>query len=288
VASPGFLAACGVLVGLCLHPALPVPPPTVVTAALVLLLLAGLLAGARGLGGRLLALGALATVLALGYDGLRGNRGTLTLEGGQGANRFEEEGPDRRPLGLRPLGFDLALEKVEPGGDAVLRTGADARLIVGPGRPASQGGLRLGLAAPSGGGEPSVLKIGVAGPEGMQLVEVASDAPASVDGLDISLESYFPDFALDARQQPYSRSNEARNPAALLRVKRGSDAWRVFVIRAMPGIHKPEGLDRVLSLAEVVPRDAVTLRVSREPAAALALGGVLLMAVGMALGARSA
>src|SRR5262249_27730746 len=107
-------------------------------------------------------------------------------------------------------------------------------------------------------------------------------------GLEIGLERYFPDFALDAKQQPYSRSNEPRNPAALLGVRRGSASWRVFVIRAMPGIHKPEGLDRGLSLTEAVPREVVTLRVSREPAAALALGGLLLMAAGAALEARPA
>jgi hypothetical protein len=120
------------------------------------------------------------------------------------------------------------------------------------------------------------------------MVEVRPGAPATVDDLHIALEQYFPDFALDAKQQPYSRSAEPRNPAALLRVTRGSAAWRVFVIRAMPGIHRPEGLDRVLSLTDVVVSEAVTLRVSREPAAAVALGGMMVMALGMAWAARAA
>src|SRR5207302_1175532 len=97
-------------------------------------------------------------------------------------------------------------------------------------------------------------------------------------------EQYFPDFALDAKQQPYSRSAEPRNPAALLRVTRGAEAWRVFVIRAMPGIHRPERLDRTLSLTDVVVSEAVTLRVSREPAAAVAPRGLpFLMAAAAAV-----
>jgi hypothetical protein len=109
-----------------------------------------------------------------------------------------------------------------------------------------------------------------------------------VDGLQVSLERYFPDFALDKDQQPYSRSADPRNPAALLRVTRGTDAWRVFVIRAMPGIHRPAGLDYVLSLTDVAPREAVRLRVSRQPAAVLALAGALLMAAGLAWPVRAA
>jgi cytochrome c biogenesis protein len=120
------------------------------------------------------------------------------------------------------------------------------------------------------------------------MVELAPGTPATVDGLQISVEQYFPDFALDEKQQPYSRSAEPRNPAALLRVTRGEKAWRVFVIRAMPGIHRPEGLDHVLSLTDVVVSEAVTLRVSREPAAAVALAGMTVMALGMAWAARPA
>ena len=290
LASPGFLAACGLLLAACLHPAWPdrLQPPLAVAAALALLFVAGLIASARGLGGHLLGLGALTVVVALGYDGLRGHRGTLTLETGHGANRFEEEGPEGRRLGLRPLGFDVVLEKVDAAGAAVLRTGADGVLAVGPGHPASHHGLRLGLAAPLRGGEASVLRITVAGPQGTSTVEVSADEPAELAGLRIALERFFPDFALDESQRPYSRSAELRNPAALLRVTRGSDAWRVFVIRAMPGIHRPEGLDLVLTLADVVPREVVTLSVSREPAAPLALGGLVLMAAGLALGARPA
>jgi hypothetical protein len=56
----------------------------------------------------------------------------------------------------------------------------------------------------------------------------------------------------------------------------------VFVIRAMPGIHHPEGLDRTLTLADVVPDEAVRLSVHREPAVLLAGLGLLVAAIGVA------
>lgn len=286
----GLTATCGLLLAAALHPALSrvLHPPLVSISALALLLVAGLLAGPRDTGGWLVGVGAFAVALAIGYDGLRGHRGTLTLEPGQGAQSFEEEGPDGRSLGLRPLGYGVVLERVDPAGGAVLKAGDGATIAIRPGRAASHGGFRFGVSARRGGAEPSALRIAVAGPQGSSVVEVRPGAPVTTDGLHIDVEQYFPDFALDKKQQPYSRSSEPRNPAALLRVTRGAEAWRVFVIRAMPGIHRPQGLDRVLSLTDVVASEAVTLRVSREPAAAVALAGMTLMALGMAWAARPA
>ena len=283
-------AICGLLLAAALHPALStlLHPPLVAVSALALLLVAGLLAGPRNPGGRLVGVGALAVALAIGYDGLRGHRGMLTLEPGQGTQSFEEEGPEGRSLGLRPLGYGVVLERIDPDGGAVLKAGDGATIAVRPGRAASHGGFRLGVSAHGAGAEPPTSRIAMAGAGGSSMVEVAPGTPATVDGLRISVEQYFPDFALDEKQQPYSRSAEPRNPAALLRVTRGEKAWRVFVIRAMPGIHRPEGLDRVLSLVDAVASEAVTLRVSREPAAAVALGGMIVMALGMAWAARPA
>jgi hypothetical protein len=283
-------AICSLLLAAAVHPWLsPVlHPPLASISALALLLVAGLLAGPRDPGGRLVGVGALAVVLAIGYDGLRGHRGTLTLEPGHGTQSFEEEGPEGRSLGLRPLGYGVVLERVDRDGGAVLRAGNGATIAVRPGRAAAHGGFRFGVSARREGAEPAALRIAVAGPRGSSVVEVGPGTPATVDGLQISLEQYFPDFALDEKQRPYSRSSEPRNPAALLRVTRGAEAWRVFVIRAMPGIHRPERLDRTLSLTDVVVSEAVTLRVSREPAAAAALAGMTVMALGMAWGARPA
>lgn len=283
-------ATCGLLLAAALHPALPpaLHPPLVATSALALLLVTSLIAGARDPGERLVSVGALAVALAFGYDGLRGHRGQLTLEVGQGTQSFEEEGPEGRSLGLRPLGFGAFLERLATDGGAVLRVENGPSLAIRPGRAVSYGGFRIAASDRAGAGEPATLRLALAGPQGSSVVDVRAGTPAEADGLRIAVEQYFPDFALDANQQPYTRSSEPRNPAALLRVTHGERSWRVFVIRAMPGIHRPAGLDRVLSLTDVVASEAVTLRVSREPAAAVALAGITLMAFGVAWGARPA
>jgi hypothetical protein len=253
LASPGLAAGCAILLAAAIHPALPSParPPLVAVAALALLLALALALRSGGPGPRLVGVGALAVVAALAADGVRGHRGTLTLEVGQGARAFEEEGPEGRSLGLRPLGFDVVLTRLDPGGAVVLRTGEGATIAPRARHAASHAGFRFAVGTGPGAAEPSVLRIAIAGPAGSHAVEVASGEPATADGLQIALERYFPDFALDANRQPYTRSEEPRNPAALLRVTRGSQTWRVFVIQAMPGIHRPEGLDRVLTLTEV-------------------------------------
>jgi len=286
----GLTATCGLLLAAALHPALPsaLHPPLAATSALALLLVVSLFAGPPDAAGRLVGVGALAVALALGYDGLRGHRGTMTLAAGEGTQSFEEEGPEGRSLGLRPLGFGVILQGVDPDGTAALKAGDGATITVRRGKGAAHGGFRFGVAARRRSAEPSALRIAVAGARGSSMVEVRPGAPAETDGLRIAVDQYYPDFALDAKQQPYTRSAEPRNPAALLRVTRGDQSWRLFVIRAMPGIHRPEGLDPVLSLIDVVASEGVTVHVSREPGAAVVLAGLAVMAFGLAWGARAA
>src|SRR5207245_8791906 len=109
-----------------------------------------------GLGQRLVGIGALAVVAALAYDGLRGHRGSLSMEVGQGAQSFEEQGPEGRSLGLRPLGFDIALTRLDPGGAVVLRMGDGATIAPHPRHAASHGGFRFAVVPGPGGAEPSV------------------------------------------------------------------------------------------------------------------------------------
>ena len=180
----GLTATCGVLLAAALHPALSRVwnPPLASISALALLLVAGLLAGPRDPAGRLVGVGAFAVALAIGYDGLRGHRGTLTLEPEQGTQSFEEDGPDGRSLGLRPLGYGVVLERVDPVGGAVLKAGDEATIAVRPGRAASHGGFRFGVSAHRGAAEPSALRIAVAGPQGSSVVEVHTGAPVTADG----------------------------------------------------------------------------------------------------------
>ena len=118
--------------------------------------------------------------------------------------------------------------------------------------------------------------------------DLAPGRPGATAGLEIALEQFFPDFALDERQQPFSRSLEPRNPAALLAVRRGGETHRAFVIQSMPGVHRVEALGASFALVEAEAERSVTLDVHREPAALLALAGgaVLAMAV-LLFGLRS-
>ncbi len=207
---------------------------------------------------RLVGVGAATLALAVAYDGLRGEHGSITLAPGEAVRTFEEEGADGRLLGLRPLGDAITLEVVEPDGTIVLgQPGAQRPVRVSPWRAATVAGYRLG----------GPRRVGERGRAG---------------DVEITVARYFPDFALDERQQPFSRSDAPNNPAALLDVTRGTSSWRVFVIRALPGIHHPEGLDRALTLVDVEPDEAVVLSVHREPAALLAGFGLLVAAIGVA------
>jgi hypothetical protein len=230
---------------------------------------------------RLVALGAATFALAAAYDAVRGEQGTITLVQGQGTRTFEEEGPGGRRLGLHPLGDGVVVESVEPDGTVALSQ-ADARrsVRVSPWRAATVAGYRLGTPQRVAAAGARVVVRVSDGADGE--VRLREGEKGRAGDLDITVGRYFPDFALDERQQPFSRSDEPRNPAALLEVTRGTASWRVFVIRAMPGVHRPQGLDRTLTLVDVVADAAVRLSVHREPAALLAGLGLLVAAIGVA------
>lgn len=229
---------------------------------------------------RLVALGVATVALALAYDSVRGERGSITLVEGRGTRNFEEMGPGGRRLGLRPLADGVTLGSIEPDGTVVLaEENAGRRVRVSPRRAARVAGYRFGnpRRVPTAGARLALRVTG--GVEADVILREGDTARAS--DLDITVERYFPDFAVEG-QEPFSRSNVPRNPAALLQVRRGTSSWTVFVMRAMPGIHKPAGLDRTLALVDVAPDEAIALSVTREPAAVLAGLGVLVVALGVA------
>jgi len=284
--TPAAVATLATALGLLAHPLLRadawLPGASVVVPALALLLIASLALRSMPVA----ALGAAAFVFALGYDTVRGNAGTLTLAPGQGTRTFEEEGPEGRRLGFRPLGFELILESLEPGGAVTLAT-TSGRSRVTPDRAAALGRFRFGGPRTVATGEASVLRLSVTNAGRARQIDLVPGETAAVGDLTIALERYFPDFALDERNQPFSRSNEARNPAALLQVRRSDQAWRVFVIRAVPGIHEQDGLAASFALVGVEPSLAVTMTVTRQPAAPLVAAGLLVLAVGLAVAIAS-
>ncbi len=283
-AHPAFLAGAPLLLALAIHPGvrtasgLAVAP--VVVAILALFVLLSLVAVARrGLGEGLLAAGALVLVAALAWDGARGQRGELALRVGEGKSNFTEEGLGGRSLGLRPLGASVLLESLLPDGSARLRVPAGP-VDLAPDRVASLAGFRVGPARIGPSGEARSLGVAVTIGATTRETEVRPDLPGRVGDLTIALERYFPDFALDAKQQPYSKSNEPRNPGALLEVERAGKRHRVFVLQSMPGLHRLEEIDGSFALRSVDPDFLVDIGVHREPAAGLALVGALLVGVG--------
>jgi hypothetical protein len=297
LARPGVLASILAAAALLLHPALGaprwLPERPAVLAALLLLAVLALVARAaaprdRRLGPALTAAGAALLVAALGADGLRGHHGTLRLSAGRAEGNYDEEGPDGRSLGLRPLGFLVGAESVGPGAARVdlALPGRSGTTELTPRRAVAFGGYRFARPSVTTTGGVSRLRVAASDGSSTQVADVSPGAPARAGALTISLDDYFPDFALDDRQQPYSRSAEPRNPAALLTVERGGEAHRVFVLQSMPGVHRVESLGLAFSLLEVEPERTAEIAVHREPAAFAALLGALLLSVGVALSLR--
>ncbi len=295
LAQPAVLAWLLSLAALALLPVLRaerwLPGRDLVLIAVVLLALVGLLARALAARGReraaawLVAAGAALVLAGVGLDGLRGRQGTVTLGLGQTVGNFDEKGPDGRSLGLRPLGFRIGAEAETAAGVSLLLPQGTAVLT---GRRAiAVEGFRL--ADPRVTATGGVARLRVAASDGTRtdVAELTPDGAAQTGDLVLSLEQYFPDFALDEKQQPFTRSLEPRNPAALLSVARGNQVHRVFVLQSMPGVHRVEPLGLSFSLLSVEPERVVTFGVHRQPFALVVLLGGLLLIVGVAAGARS-
>ena len=297
ITTPGAVASILALVAVALHPALETDlwraeRPVILAAASLLLVLALVLraAGAgrpRRAAAWLLAGGALVVVAAAGGDGVRGHVGTLSLVPGQSRGNFAEVGPAGRSLGLRPLPFAVTLDRVQVGGGAVLAfSGRPGTVEVTAERAVGFGGFRFGAPRLTPTGGAARLVVAVSDGQATQMAEVAPGRPGRVGALTITLQEYFPDFALD-EGHPFTRSAEPRNPGALLTVERAGQTWRVFVLQAVPGLHRVEELGRSFALVETEPEMAVELAVHREPLAPLLLLGVVSAAAGVALGGRT-
>jgi len=290
LARPGVLAAVLAGAALALHPAtgaarwLPGQPAAL--AALLLLAVLALVARAAGESERraaavAMATGAVVLLGALGVDGLRGHHGALTLAAGQSRGNFDEEDAKGRPLGLRPLGFAIGAGRVAGDGVALAFSGGGAPVELTRGRAVAFGGYRFARPRVTTTGGAARLRVAASDAARTLVADVAPGAPGRAGDLTIALEQYFPDFALDDRQQPFSRSAEPRNPAALLAIEKGGRAYRAFVLKSMPGVHRVEGLGLAFSLLEIEPERTAEIAVHREPAAVAALVGALLLAVGL-------
>jgi hypothetical protein len=286
------VAALLVTAAVVLHPAVRsnewLPGRDTALAAALLLVGVALVARARGASGpRRLAAGLLAggVVLAIGgvgADGVLGHHGTIDLLPGQGRTHFDEVGLDGNALGLRPLGFTVGLEEALPGGAVALTLpGRSEAAVLAPGRTVGHGGFRFGRARFVRTGRAAGLRVAVYGEGADVTVDLAPGRPARAGELRLSLEEYYPDFALDDQQRPFTRSPEPRNPGAVLSVESPQGTFRAFVLRAMPGVHRIEEMGRSFALLAVDPEIRVEVDVHREPLGGVALVGALLVLAGL-------
>jgi hypothetical protein len=291
LARPGPFAALLTLIALALHPALRlqawprvqslVVAVLVGAAALALVSRAAAAVASRRLADLLVAAGGLALIAALATDGVKGHHGVLALGPGQMTANFEERGLDGKPLGLPPRGFPVEALRAGSDGRAMIAfSGRAGTLELVPGRALAFAGYRFARPRTAATGGVARLRVGVADGHKEEVVDLAPGRPGQAGDVEVALDQYFPDFALD-RGQPFSRSRESLNPAALLTVVRGGKAYRAFVIRSMPGIHRVEELGLSFSLLDVEPERQVEIDVHREPGALLALVAGLLIAVGL-------
>ncbi len=294
LAEPAVVVSLCLLDALALHPFLRseswLPEHGVVLVVLLLLTVSALLARTAATPSPakaadwLVAGGALLALLGVGLDGVRGRTGAVTLAVGQTTGNFDETGPNGRSLGLRPLGFPIGVDTVTSSG--VVLTRPDG----GTGELTRERALRLGgfwFADPRVRATGGVARMRIAASDGRRtdVAEIVPDRPARLRDFVVTLEQYFPDFALDERQEPLTRSLEPNNPGALLQVDHDGRSHRVFVLQSAPGVHRVEPLGVAFSLLEVEPERSVAIRVHRQPFAILAAVGGLLLMAGIVLGA---
>jgi len=122
-------------------------------AALALVARAGLAREGRA-GAVAVALGAVVALAGLAADGLLGHHGALTLGVGETATSFEETGRGGARLGLRPLGFPVAGDRVTAGDVALMLPGRSAPVLLSGERALRFEGYRLA--------QPAILAPGVA------------------------------------------------------------------------------------------------------------------------------
>jgi hypothetical protein len=287
-----------VTAALVLHPALRsnewLPERETALAAVFLLVAVALVAralatpGPRRVAAALLAGGGALVIAGVGADGVVGHRGTLDLVPGQSRTHFDERGRDGQALGLRPLGFTLGVERTLPGGAAALALpGRSEPALLTPARAVGHGGYRFGRPRQVPTGAAARLSIAVSGGGGDVLVDLVPGQPAPVGELTLSLREYYPDFALDDQQRPFTRSLEPRNPLAILSVESPQGTFPTFVLRAMPAAPRVEEIGRSFALVGVDPEEKVEIDVNREPLAGLALLGALLAVAAVILEGRT-
>jgi len=113
--------------------------------------------------------------------------------------------------------------------------------------------------------------------------------PAAVEGEDITLTAarFLPDFVLDERNQPSTRSLELNNPAALIRGERsGAEVFSGWIFAKFPEfaqMHQAQETEFKLELKDVRAPQYSVLQTAKDPGVSLIWVGCTVLMLGLFL-----
>ncbi len=97
---------------------------------------------------------------------------------------------------------------------------------------------------------------------------------------EIKLVAFYPDFVITESGQPTTRSDELRNPAALLEVfKGGKPLYRTWVFAFFPNVHSKKNTPFDFKFSGFKPTFYTVLQVSRDPGVWIVWIGCILMVI---------
>jgi len=114
-------------------------------------------------------------------------------------------------------------------------------------------------------------------------VKVGKEVPLR-DGYTLKLVAFFPDLVLGRDNQPMNRSEELRNPAALLEVrKKGKFQYRSWVFAFFPEVHSIKDVPFKFRYVSFKGLQYTGLQVSKDPGVWVVWTGCILMLVGLTI-----
>ncbi len=103
------------------------------------------------------------------------------------------------------------------------------------------------------------------------------------DGYTLKLVAFYPDLVVGEGNQPMNRSDQLRNPAALLEVEKGGrPLYRSWVFAYFPEVHSVEGVPFRFRYISFKGLQYTGLQVSKDPGVWIVWLGCTLMVVGLA------
>ncbi len=114
-------------------------------------------------------------------------------------------------------------------------------------------------------------------------VKVGEEVPLK-DGYTLKLVAFFPDLVLGQDNQPMNRSEELRNPAALLEVRKdGKFLYRSWVFAFFPEVHSVKDVPFKFRYVAFKGLQYTGLQVSKDPGVWVVWTGCILMLVGLTI-----